>query len=896
MTVRQLIEDQARRTPDAVAVAVVSGSGSGEATWLTRGELNARANRLAHHLRGLGVRAEARVGLFLDRGAGMVEAVLAVHKAGGAYVPLDPHHPADRLAFLLRDVGAELVVTTGELAARLPKGAWTPVCVDTAPLAECPDTDPDQPCAPEDLAYVLFTSGSTGTPKGVAVEHGALRDRTVQIGERYGLTGSDVCLQSLSLSFDASAGEIFPALATGARLVIGDHDWAPDRVLADFRRHGVTVSQLPVSVWQRLTARLKPGELPGSLRLLLLGGEPLPPSAIADWFQVTSVPLMNLYGPTEATITAAAALITRPSAVVPIGVPLGDVRMYVTDEEGRPVPAGLAGELWISGCLARGYLNRPELTAERFVLREFDGEPRAVYRTGDVVRQLPDGQYEFRGRIDDQVKVRGVRVEPGEVAAQVLAHPDVVSCFVTAQPSAAGENRLVAYCQLASRGAATATDLRQWCARLLPGHLVPDSFEFVDALPLTSNGKIDREALPAPRSSGEQTEPDGLQAPRVAPSGHAERVIAAAFAEVLGLDEVGTEDDFYAMGGDSFRSIQLISLVRDAGLRLSPRTILLHPTVAGIAQHVKTGRSSRKAPPATAAVSPSRVRKAMRFEVIGSLTTTESGTRDTRVSVVHLNDSEAKPVLFCLHEVSGSVAHYAELAAELAPVARVVGVEAGAVAFETPPVDDVGAMARTYFDAIRALQPQGPYFLVGYSFGGLLAMEIAKLVHAACDRVDLLVCADSSLPVLGSVGMIENDVRVVAQIVAALADDRRSTADLRADSAFVELMSRQNLPVDLLQLPKEQVVRQVAVLAAHHAAGQRYQPPTVPFDLLLFQAEESPWVTPLAEIWAPYVAELDDRIAPGAHATVMRSPGVLEIAAEISKRLELAGGVTADAR
>lgn len=892
MTVRQLIEDQARRTPDAVAVVSAS-----EATRLTYRELNSRANQLAHHLRGLGVRAEDRVGLFLDRGTDLIEAMLAVHKAGGAYLPLDPDHPADRLDFLLRDVDAKLVVTTGELAARLPDGPWTPVRVDAAPLADCPATDPEHSCAPGDLAYVLFTSGSTGTPKGVAVEHAALRDRTIQISERYGLTPEDVCLQSLSPGFDASVGEIFPTLATGARLVLGDHDWMPERVLDGFRRHGITISQLPVSVWQRLTAPLTTsGGLADSLRLLVLGGEPLMPSSVADWFQITSVPLMNLYGPTEATVTATAALITRPSSVVPIGVPLGDTRLYVTDDQGRQVPSGLAGELWISGGLARGYLNRPDLTAERFVRREFDGESRVVYRTGDVVRQLPDGQFEFRGRTDDQVKVHGFRVEPGEVAAQLLAHPDVVSCFVTARAAEAGGTQLVAYCQTNPADALTATAARQWCARQLPGYMIPDAFVFVEALPLNENGKVDRDALPAPQPSGGRlSESDGRGAGAVPPRNDAERLIASAFAEVLGLDQVGTEDDFFELGGDSFSSIQLISLVRDAGLRLSPRTIFTHPTVAGMARHVKSGPADRKAPAPSAAVAPARTRPAPRFEVFGSLETTESGTRDTRVSVVHLNESQAERILFCLHEVSGSVSHYAGLAAELSPVARVIGVEASAVAFETPPGDDVAVMARSYFDAIRALQARGPYFLVGYSFGGVLGLEIAKLAEAAGDRVELLVGIDSTLPVLGSVGMIERDAEVSAQVVATLADDRRTTAELRFDSAFVELMHRLNLPEDLLRLPKDQVVRQVAVLDAHIGAGLRYQPPTVPCHVLLFQAESSPWVTPLAEIWAPYVAELDARIAPGGHLTVLRPPGVFEIAAEISKRLAPLDGVT-DAR
>jgi amino acid adenylation domain-containing protein len=890
VTVRQLVEDQARRAPDAVAVVSAS-------TQLTYGELNSRANRLAHHLRGLGVLTESKVGLFLGREEGLIEAMLAVHKAGGAYVPLDPDHSAERLDLLLRDVDAKVVVTTGELATQLPEGPWTPVCVNAVDLADHPVTDPEPRCEPHNLAYVLFTSGSTGTPKGVAVEHGALHDRTIQIMDRYELTQADVCLQSLSAGFDASAGEIFPTLAAGARLVLGDHDWMPERILEEFRRHDVTVSQLPMSVWQRLTALVaESGGLADSLRLLLLGGEPLMPSAVADWFRVASVPLMNLYGPTEATITTSAALITRPSAVIPIGTPLGDTGMHVTDEQGRSVPMGVPGELWISGGLARGYLNQPQLTAERFVRREFDGEVRAVYRTGDVVRQLPDGQFEFRGRTDDQVKVNGFRVEPGEVTAQLLAHPDVVSCFVTVRPTEAGSPQLVAYCQLKSADVLSASAARQWCARLLPAYMIPGAFVFVEALPLNENGKVDRDTLPSPQPSGaQQSTADGRSAGHVEPRNDTERLIAAAFADVLGLEQVGAEDDFFELGGDSFRSIQFISLVRDAGLRISPRTIFAHPTVAGMAQHVKPAPANGKAPSATTVVSPARGRQALRFEVVGSLETTELGTQDTRVSVVHFNEGPAERILFCLHEVSGSVNHYTDLAAELAPVARVIGIEASTVAFETTPVNDVTAMARSYFDAIRALQPRGPYFLAGYSFGGILGLEIAKLIDSAGDRVELLVAIDSTLPVLGSVGMIERDVEAGAALVVALTDDR-TVDNLRSDPEFVQLMLRLNLPDALLDLPKSQLRQQIEVLNAHFAAGLRFRPPTVPCNVLLFQAEITPWVTPLAEIWAPYVADVDDRFAPGGHIGVMRPPGVLEIATEVSKRLAVDIEETADAR
>ncbi|HEX2093555.1 MAG TPA: amino acid adenylation domain-containing protein [Longimicrobiaceae bacterium] len=571
--VHRLVEAQAARAPDALAVTSEDGS-------LTYGELNERANRLAHHLVRLGVGPEARVGICLERGPELIASMLAVLKAGGAYVPLDPAHPAERLGFTQADSAAGVLVTRAALrgAVRLPPGVRV-VCLDArreAIAAERAD-DPGPRATVHGLAYVIYTSGSTGTPKGVAVEHAALANVCAWHARTLGLTSADRSSQLISAGFDGSVLEIWPALTRGARVqVVPDEVRADPPALRDWMvRHGTTVATSPASLTEPLLALPWPAAT--ALRWLVSGADRLrvrPGPGIP--FRVT-----NNYGPTECTAIVTSARVDAGGEGAPrIGRPGDNSRVYVLDAALHPVPVGVPGELYVGGAqVARGYLGRPDLTAERFIPDPFGPVPGArLYRTGDRVRWLADGTLDFLGRGDGQVKVRGYRVEPGEVEAALRRHPAVAACAVVAREEAPGDRRLVAYVV----GDAGADELRAHLRRTLPDYMVPAAFVALDQLPLTPNGKLDRAALPAPEraSAGEE-----------APESPLEEVLAGILADVLRLPRLGRHDGFFELGGHSLLATRAVSRIRQAlGVELPLRALFESPSVAELAPRVEVLR------------------------------------------------------------------------------------------------------------------------------------------------------------------------------------------------------------------------------------------------------------------------------------------------------------------
>ncbi|HEV2150425.1 MAG TPA: non-ribosomal peptide synthetase, partial [Longimicrobiaceae bacterium] len=544
------------------------------------------------HLRGRGVGPEVVVGICLERSVDAVAAILAVLKAGGAYLPLDPAYPAERLALMLEDSGAAVLVTRRRLAAELDGGAREVVRVDAdrAAIDAEPEDDPEVPAEAAGAAYVIYTSGSTGRPKGTVVPHGALANHTLSAAEAYGIGPDDRVLQFASLSFDASVEEIFPALARGAALV--PRSERPLGAVADFlafcREEEVTVLDLPTAYWHQVAASLREDalELPEPVRLVVIGGERALPERVADWRGRVPerVRLVNTYGPTEATVVATRQDVGGGDGAhareVPIGRPIRGVRAYVLDPRMEPVPAGVAGELYLGGAgLARGYLGRPELTAQKFVPDPFSAEPGArLYATGDRARRLPGGELEFAGRVDQQVKVRGFRVEPGEVEAALREHPDVRDAVVAAREDVPGDRRLTAYVVPAAGPAPAPAELRGFLGELLPAYMVPSAWVFLGELPVTPGGKLDRRALPAPGAESAQA-PDGYVAPRTP----VEELLAGIWAGVLGRERVGVQDGFFELGGDSILAVQVVSRARQAGLALQPQQLFQHPNVARLA-------------------------------------------------------------------------------------------------------------------------------------------------------------------------------------------------------------------------------------------------------------------------------------------------------------------------
>ncbi|HEX5725069.1 MAG TPA: amino acid adenylation domain-containing protein, partial [Longimicrobiaceae bacterium] len=575
--IHELFEAQAARTPEGVAVAF-DGAG------LTYAALNARANRLAHHLRALGVGPDARVAIAVERGPEMVVGLLSILKAGGAYVPLDPAYPADRLRYMLEDSAPAALLVQSSLAPSFA-GVDVPAVVLDAGVpawAGEPETNPARAgLRPDHLAYVIYTSGSTGRPKGVLVEHRSLVNHTAWQAGAFGIGADDTVLQRTSISFDASVWELWTPLAAGARLLLlppgAEKD--PGAIGRVIEEGGVTVAQFVPALLQAVLGALPEG---GSLpcRVVFCGGEPLPASLVEEALAAGAGEVVNFYGPTEATIDSTWHRCGADERTPSIGRPIANARIYVLDARGEPVPVGMAGELYVGGAgVARGYLGRPELTAERFVADPFSGEAGArVYRTGDLARWNADGTLEFLGRNDFQVKIRGFRIEPGEIEAALLAHPSVREAVVLAR----GEDeskRLVAW--VAAADGADAAGLRAHLAARLPDYLVPSAFVFLDALPLTRNGKVDRRALPEPDAAAL------AGAGYVAPRTPTEELLAALWAALLGAARVGVNDGFFELGGHSLLATRVVSRVReDLGVELPLRAVFEHPTLGALAAEV----------------------------------------------------------------------------------------------------------------------------------------------------------------------------------------------------------------------------------------------------------------------------------------------------------------------
>ncbi|HEX9935769.1 MAG TPA: amino acid adenylation domain-containing protein, partial [Longimicrobium sp.] len=587
----ELIEAQVERTPAETAVVF-------EGEELTFAELNARANRLAHHLRALGVGPDVRVGICAERSLEMMVGLVGVLKAGGAYVPLDPGYPAERLAYMLSDSAPAVVLAQTHLRDRV-EGADVPLLeLDAAApaWADLPATNPARGAlTPGHLAYVIYTSGSTGRPKGVGVHHRGVVNRLSWMEAVHGLGPRETVLQKTPYSFDVSVWELFWPLAAGARLVLarpeGHRD--PAYLLDIIRRERVTTVHFVPSLLAVFLAHadVERGAVP-ELKRVMSSGEALPPELVARFGErLPGVELHNLYGPTEAAVDVTIWRFPAdgPAARVSIGRPVPNTRIYLLDGAGEPVPVGVAGELCIGGVqVARGYLGRPELTAERFVADPFGAEPGArLYRTGDRARWLADGMIEYLGRIDFQVKVRGFRIELGEIEARLAEHLQVREAAVLVREDTAGEKRLVAYVV----GEAEADVLRAHLADRLPEYMVPAAYVRLDTLPLTASGKLDRRALPAPEGDA--------YAVRAyeAPVGEAEEALAGIWAEVLGLERVGRRDNFFEMGGHSLLAVRVISRVRQTlGVEAAIGDLFVRPVLADFARGLETAARAELPP------------------------------------------------------------------------------------------------------------------------------------------------------------------------------------------------------------------------------------------------------------------------------------------------------------
>jgi amino acid adenylation domain-containing protein len=838
-------EMRAMSTPNAVAVAIGS-------TRLSYADLNRSANRLARRLRDLGAKRGKRVGICLERSPEMVIAMLAVLKSGAAYVPLDPTYPQARLRTMLEDADSVVLVTTERISAELPPHAARPLYIDQEPAeAGAADDNLGLPVGAADIAYVIYTSGSTGSPKGVLVTHGGVLNHLAWRSSYFQVDPSDHFLQSASLSFDDSVWEILEPLSAGACLVLTRPRFEYDssylvKLMVEQR---ITVACFVPSL---LRAVIEEPEIASCdrLRRLEIGGEALPVSLQRRVLErLPRTACHNGYGTTEATIVSLdwrCADIPGQSTV-PIGRPIANTQVYILDGQRQLVPPGVLGEIYIGGAgVARGYLNRPELTAERFVDDPFGRVAASkLYRTGDLGRMRADGVFEFAGRVDDQVKVRGVRVELGDIEAAILDHPAVRSTAVICHETPSG-TRLTAYVVPRDVGPVPSADLRAFVRDRIPSAVIPNRFESIAALPLTASGKLDRRSLPALNADEEQNN-------YVAPQTELEACLVRLWEEVLQARPIGIHDDFFALGGHSLSAVQVaVALEKILGRSLSPGLLFEVPTIEMLSSHISTCSSSA-----------------------------------ARGALVPLTQGGPGTPLFLVHHVSGDITAYRDLAPYLGAGRPIYGVRAPELGSNRRPPDRVEVMASRYVQEIRALQPHGPYLIGGHSAGAHIAFEMARQLHSGGERVDLLAILEADARTRSGLRNLVDLVRFQIDSVRSLPARQREAYMRRTLVRLAERLGRA-ITVSHSRRPGNEETKNV-VWTAIELAVRQYHPRSYPGAVTLFRATDRRVTRTYSRTlgWRR-LARGGVRVidVPGSHSTVLKPGSEPPMAAKLRACLD----------
>ncbi|HEY0606419.1 MAG TPA: amino acid adenylation domain-containing protein [Herpetosiphonaceae bacterium] len=884
-SIQHFFEAQVARTPEATALIW----GTQRLTYQT---LNQRSNQLAHALRERGIGPEVRVGVCLDRAADLVVALLAVLKAGGAYVPLDPAYPRERLRFMLDDAQAPLLLTQTSLIERVPAHDAAALCLDTdwPSIASQPTSNPPRTSTALNLAYLIYTSGSTGRPKGVAITHHSAAVLLAWAQQVYTPQQLAGVLASTSVCFDLSVFELFVPLSVGGAVILANT--ALDLPSLPAAQMVTLLNTVPSAAAELL----RMDGLPASVQTVNLAGEPLPQSLALDLYGCGTVTqVLNLYGPSEDTTYSTWAAIPQPVTDAPtIGQPIANTQAYVLDAEMQPVPLGVAGELYLGGDgLARGYLGRPDLTAERFVPDPFGSIPGArLYRTGDLALRRADGQLEYIGRTDQQVKLRGFRIELGEIEAALRQHPAVRDAAVLLRDDT-GTKRIVAYVvrenleprtkNLRNKGTNKqankeqgSTDsppspvadeaearrgvgkgesrrlggegLKSFLAERLPEYMVPGAFVELDALPLTINGKLDRRALPAP----EQQRDEALVGPRDT----IELRLVRLWEELLDTRPIGVHDSFFALGGDSLLAVRLIAQIQRQFDRQLPLAALF---------------------------------QARTIEQLGGLL--RHGTMHESDVLVPIQPHGTQPPLFLVHPIGGNVLAYVELAQQLGSNQPLYGLQARGLSDPQRASSTIAEMAADYLAALRTIQPHGPYRLGGWSFGGVVAVEMARQLQDLGEQIAALLLIDSGLPTttteapddLALLAGFARDLGVTIESPAALAE-RFTTEDERFGALLEHAQRSGIVPPDLERPALQQLF---AIFKTNLLALQRYTPQPYAGSITLFVAAEEPaGPTDPRLAWAELVDGLSVHEIPADHYTILKSPAVQLLAAELRRELE----------
>jgi amino acid adenylation domain-containing protein len=700
--IHQLFEDQIQRTPNALALV-------SEDSQLTYQELDQRANQLAHYLQGQGVGPDVLVGICMERSPDMIVALMATLKAGGAYLPLDPRYPRERLDMILQDSHPAVLLTQSTLRAILSSCEAQTLSIDSEWEKAACESKAAPPCATnaDNLVYVIYTSGSTGRPKGVLISHRGLCNVIQAQIDAFAVSAASRIMQFASFSFDAAASEIFVALLSGASLYLAPSSslLPGPSLLQLLREKQITTITLPPSA----LALLPVTELP-DLRTLIVAGEECPVPLAKQWSKYCRV--LNGYGPSEISICATIAECDINSDRLPIGRPIINTRIYVLDAFMQLVPIGIPGELCIGGPgVARGYLHRPDLTAERFVPDPFGAHPGSrLYKSGDLVRYRPDGQLEFLGRIDRQVKLRGFRIEPGEIEAVLHSQPEIQEAAVLLHENTPEDKQLVAYIVLRDGHILREADLRQRLREVLPDYMLPSHITLLDALPLSPNGKIDRQALPKPNREWRLRTTS-----HVGPRDSIEWSIAQIWERLLNIKLVGVRENFFQIGGNSLLAVRLMAdLESTFGIKLPLNTLFQGNTIEYLASLVRQQRDA-------------------------------SATWQTLVQFYPSSRNMERLPFFCVHPSSGDTFAYADLARCIGPDQPFYAFQSRGLDGKQEPLESIEAMAGYYISLLRSVQPRGPYLIGGWSMGGIVAYEMAQQLSTQGESVALLAMLDATI-------------------------------------------------------------------------------------------------------------------------------------------------------